>query len=189
MLDTKKLYEELREYESKKEEIIQISIKLAKQSKTIVYSLIRGDIDSAKKYIDVLKSDAKRLKEMANKWPMFYHSAAQGLQEYVEALSLFSFLSENRIPSRDELGVDVMTYLMGIGDMAGELSRKATEELIKGNISIAERLRKAVERLYLDLLELEPRDFELRKKADYVANQVNWMGEKLFYATTCRKTE
>jgi Predicted RNA-binding protein of the translin family len=108
-----------------------------------------------------------------------------GLQEYVEALSLYLFVKEGRLPNKEELGVDVYTYLMGVADVAGELGRSATEELLRKNVEAARRLKEAVERLYLDLLALEPRDFELRKKVDYVGSQANWVTEKLFYATTC----
>lgn len=70
--------------------------------------------------------------------------------------------------------------------MAGELGRTATEELLQKNVEAASRIKEAVEKLYLDLLALEPRDYELRKKVDYVGSQANWISEKLFYATTCR---
>lgn len=181
------LYRELRAYEEARERIIQTSIRVTRLSKSVVYSLIRGDSASAERALAEMQSIARELKDMVAKYPMFYNSGAQGLQEYVEALSLWKFLREGRLPMLDEAGVDVMTYLMGVADIAGELGRRANEELVRRNIKAAEELKAAVERLYLDMLSLEPRDFELRKKVDYISNQANWMGEKLFYASTCRQ--
>ncbi len=40
-----------------------------------------------------------------------------------------------------------------------------------------------MEELYLDLLSLEPRDYEMRKKVDYVSSNINWLNEKIFYKT------
>ena len=185
MLDTKTLYEELRQYERVKDEVVQTSIKASRLSKAVVYSVIRKDFDSAERALRELEDVVTKLKKMLNEWPMFHGNAATGLQEYVEARSLYLFVKEGRLPNKEELGVDVYTYLMGVADVAGELGRSATEELLRKNVEAARRLKEAVERLYLDLLALEPRDFELRKKVDYVGSQANWMSEKLFYATTC----
>ncbi|MFN7105675.1 MAG: haloacid dehalogenase [Pyrobaculum sp.] len=186
MFDVKKLYEELRRHENAREEAIQTSIKAARLSKAVVYSAIRRDFESAEKALRELEKVIEALKKILEQWPMFYNNAATGLQEYVEAATLFYFLKEGRVPSREELGVDVYTYLMGVAEVAGELGRAATEGLLRRDVDTAKSLKEAVERLYLDLLALEPRDFELRKKVDYVGSQANWISEKLFYATTCK---
>jgi len=188
VLDTKTLYEELRRYEQVKDEVVQTSIKVSRLSKAVVYSVIRKDFAAAERALRELEEVVARLKKTLSEWPMFYGNATTGLQEYVEARSLYLFVKEGRLPTKEELGVDVYTYLMGVADVAGELGRSATEELLRKNVEAARRLKEAVERLYLDLLALEPRDFELRKKVDYVGSQANWMSEKLFYATTCRQT-
>ena len=188
MLDVKTLYEELRRYEQVKDEVVQTSIKASRLSKAVVYSVIRKDFAAAERALRELEEVVARLKKTLSEWPMFYSNATTGLQEYVEARSLYLLVKEGRLPTKEELGVDVYTYLMGVADVAGELGRSATEELLHKNVEAARRLKEAVERLYLDLLALEPRDFELRKKVDYVGSQANWMSEKLFYATTCRQT-
>jgi translin len=188
VLDVKTLYEELRRYEQVKDEVVQTSIKASRLSKAVVYSVIRKDFAAAERALRELEEVVARLKKTLSEWPMFHSNATTGLQEYVEARSLYLLVKEGRLPTKEELGVDVYTYLMGVADVAGELGRSATEELLRKNVEAARRLKEAVERLYLDLLALEPRDFELRKKVDYVGSQANWMSEKLFYATTCRQT-
>lgn len=186
MINAETLYGELRRYENFKDEIVQASIKVARLSKSVVYSTIRRDFDAAAKALTELTAAAERLKALVKDWPMFYGSAVNGLQEYVEAVALYKFLKEGGLPTREELGVDVYTYLMGVSEIAGELGRAATESLLRGDVETARRLKEAVEKLYLDLLALEPRDYELRKKVDYVGSQANWITEKLFYATTCK---
>ncbi|MEZ0249029.1 MAG: haloacid dehalogenase [Thermoproteus sp.] len=187
MLDVNRLYKELRSYEEAREKVIQTSIRVTRLSKSAIYSLIRGDLEAARRHLKDMETAAAELKELIAKYPMFYNNGAQGLQEYVEAYSLWVFLEERRLPTLEEVGVDVMTYLMGIADIAGELGRKINEELVKKNVGAAEELKAAVEKLYLDMLSLEPRDFELRKKVDYISNQANWASEKLFYAATCHR--
>jgi len=189
VINTEILYGELRRYENIKDEIIQTSIKAARLSKSVVYSAIRRDFETAAKSLAELEAVVERLKALIKEWPMFYGSAVTGLQEYVEAVALYRFLKDGSLPTRGELGVDVYTYLMGVSEIAGELGRAATESLLRGDVDTARRLKEAVEKLYLDLLALEPRDYDLRKKVDYVGSQANWITEKLFYATTCRVEE
>lgn len=186
MLNTEKLFGELREYEAVKDEVSQLSLRVTRLSKSAIYAAIRGDWPAAEESFRKVESEAAKLRDTVLKWPMFYGTGAHGLQEYVEAAVVYYFLKEGRIPQREELGVDVYTYLMGVGDAAGELSRKATEELLKGGVEAAQKLREAVEQLYLSMLSLEPRDYDLRRKTDYVASQAGWITEKLFYAITCR---
>ncbi len=187
MLDVDKLYSELREFEAKREEAIQRSIKITRLSKSVIYSLIRGDMESAKKHIASMVNEVNALRELLSRYPMFHGNAHTGLQEYVEAVSLWYLLSEGRLPTREELGVDVMTYLFGIADVAGEISRKATEEMIRGDgTENARRYREILENLYLEMLKLEPRDYELRKKVDYISNTINWITEKIFYKSICK---
>lgn len=186
VIDIRNLYDDLRAYERAKDEVVQTSIKVSRLSKAVVYSAIRKDFAAAERALKEMNGVVAYLRKLIEQWPMFYGSATTGLQEYVEATALYSLLKEGRLPTKEELGVDVYTYLMGIADVAGELGRTATEELLRKNVEAASRIKEAVEKLYLDLLALEPRDYELRKKVDYVGSQANWISEKLFYATTCR---
>lgn len=186
MLNVEKLFGELREYEATKDDVSQLSLKVTRLSKSAIYAAIRGDWQAAEESFRRVEEEAAKLRDLVLRWPMFYGIGAHGLQEYVEAAVVYRFLKEGRVPLRDELGVDVYTYLMGVGDAAGELSRKATEELLRGGVETAQKLREAVEQLYLSMLSLEPRDYELRRKTDYVASQAGWITEKLFYAATCR---
>lgn len=186
MLNTEKLFSELREYEATKDEVSQLSLRVTRLSKSAIYAAIRGDWQAAEESFKRVESEAAKLREIVLKWPMFYGIGVHGLQEFVEAAVVYYFLKEDRVPTREELGVDVYTYLMGVGDAAGELSRKATEELLRGGVEAAQKLREAVEKLYLNMLSLEPRDYDLRRKTDFVASQAGWITEKLFYAVTCR---
>ena len=176
-----KIKEEYQSLEEKKQEIVERSIKMSKLSKSVIYSLIRGDMENADKYKKELEELAKIQLEELKKYPMFYQNGFIGLQEYVEAESLYLYLTENRLPTPEELGVDTWVYLFGIGDIAGEILRKASEELIKNNIDYAKRAKEDLEKLYLDLLYIELKNFDLRRKLDYVSNIINKLLEFILW--------
>ncbi|ADN51178.1 haloacid dehalogenase [Vulcanisaeta distributa] len=183
MIDTDGLRARLRELEEVKDEVIETGVKVNRLSKSVIYSLIRDDVETARRYIREMQDLVNKLRELIAKYPMYYNNAVISLQEYVEAMTMWFFMTENRIPSPSELGVDAEPYINGIADFTGELSRKATEEMIKNNLDFALRAKKVMEELYLDLLSLEPRDYEMRKKVDYVSSNINWLNEKIFYKT------
>ncbi|MEM4633174.1 MAG: haloacid dehalogenase, partial [Pyrobaculum sp.] len=62
MINTEILYGELRRYENIKDEIIQTSIKAARLSKSVVYSAIRRDFETAAKSLAELEAVVERLK-------------------------------------------------------------------------------------------------------------------------------
>ncbi|PLC68332.1 haloacid dehalogenase [Vulcanisaeta sp. EB80] len=183
MIETEKLRSRLRELEGVKDEVIETGVKVNRLSKSVIYSLIRGDAEMARKYIGEMQELVNKLRDLVSRYPMYYNNAVVSLQEYVEAMTMWYYMTENRLPTPEELGVDAEPYINGIADFTGELSRKATEELIRGNLDFALRAKRVMEELYLDLLSLEPRDFEMRKKVDYVSSNINWLNEKIFYKT------
>ena len=187
MEQIRKLKEKLNEYDTMRDEIINTGIKVNRLSKSIIYSLIRDDFKSAEEYIKEIKELVRKLKETVEKYPMYYQNAQISFQEYAEAMIFYYYLKEGRIPTHEELEVDEISYLNGLMDFVGELSRKATEEIIKGNVDFAFKVKKVIEEIYLDLLYLEFKNFEMRRKVDYVANTLNWLNEKIFYKTLFRQ--
>ncbi|BDR92955.1 haloacid dehalogenase [Vulcanisaeta souniana] len=183
MIETERLRTRLRELEEVKDEVIGTGVKVNRLSKSVIYSLIRDDVETARKHIGDMQRLVNKLRDLITKYPMYYNNAVISLQEYVEAMTMWFFITENRIPGLSELGVDAEPYVNGIADFTGELSRKATEEMIKNNLDFALRAKRVMEELYLDLLSLEPRDYEMRKKVDYVSSNINWLNEKIFYKT------
>jgi translin len=67
-------------------------------------------------------------------------------------------------------------------DFTGELLRKATEELIKNNFEFALKAKNVIEEIYLKMLEMEFKNFDLRKKVDYVASNLSRLQDKIFYS-------
>ena len=186
MLDEKyfnKLKEKFEELEEKRDELIKDSIRITRLSKEAIYSIIRGDFDRAKERIDIMDNLVNQLKEKITSYPWFYNSISICFQEYAEAKILYYFIRENRIPTHEEMGVDEISYVGGLIDFVGELSRKATEEMIKGNVDFAMRAKDIIEHIYLKMLYMEFKNYDLRRKVDYIAGVLNSLKEKIFYKT------
>ncbi|MFP3169563.1 MAG: haloacid dehalogenase, partial [Thermoproteus sp.] len=62
MLNVERLYRELREYEETRERIIQMSIRVTRLSKSVIYSLIRGDVETAERHLKDMSAVAAELR-------------------------------------------------------------------------------------------------------------------------------
>ncbi len=173
----------LRELEEARDLIINTGIRVNRLSKSVIYSVIRDDWGSAERYMREISAEVSKLMDLVKKYPLYYDRALVSFQEYAEAYIMYVYNKDGRIPSVDEVGVDEVSYLNGLMDFVGELSRKATEEMIKGNLNYALRAKEVMEGIYMDLLSMEFKDYDMRKKVDYVANNINWLNEKIFYKT------
>ena len=110
-----------------------------------------------------------------------YYNAQISFQEYTEAIIFYNILKNGRIPKHDEIGVDEFSYVLGLMDVAGELYRKSIEEMIKGNIEFALKTKEFLGELYQAMLYMEFKNFDYRRKVDYVAGIYNNLVEKIFY--------
>jgi len=94
---------------------------------------------------------------MANSWTF-------GIQEYVEAVSFYHFLQTGKLISKQEIEelmqsdhsthtlqqIPLEDYLLGLGDIAGELMRYATFSACLGNYKLPAEIASFLQNLYLN---------------------------------------
>lgn len=162
---------ELVKSEKKREVLIQNSRETIRLSKLIIYALHRDDIKKAEFLVKKIKAKVKSL-------PAENHSTGMrhvAFQEYVEALTLLSFVKTGKIPIRSQLKVDTGAYLGGLADLTGELVRNAVNKAIKKKYDEVFKIKDFVAAIYGEFLQLDLRGGELRKKSD----QIKWNLNKL----------
>lgn len=81
--------------------------------------------------------------------------ARDALQEGVEAILLEAALRNATFPGPAELGVEVEPYLLGLGDVVGELRRLALSDLANDRWASAERWVVTMEHLYQTLMRFD----------------------------------
>ena len=176
MLDKKdfgKIRKEMEEFDSKREQIIQKSRHIISLSKRIIYALHRNDMKDASSYLKEIETEKKSLQGM--KIALDTNIMQTALQEYAEALCYYHFVKDKKVPTSTELKLDNESYLMGLCDLTGELTRKAVNEVINQNFSMAFEIKKLVEEIYDEFLKFNLRNNELRVKSD----QIKWSLKKL----------
>jgi translin len=143
-----------------------LSREIIKESKIIIYGLQRNDKVNTKKLIELYK----KLNGESNTG-----IEETAVQEYVEAMCFYSFVTHKKILTRKELGVETEAYLLGLCDLTGELVRKAVKDVIDGKYDSAEEITKLVEEIYGEFLKFDLRNGNLRQKSD----SIKWNLQKL----------
>jgi translin len=150
-------------------EVMKQSREVVKASKELIYSIHRGDMKAAGKLLKKIGSKREKLDKLASTPKLkSYHPYMLGLQEYVEAVSYYHVMADERIPSRRELKVDAETYLMGLSDLTGELMRKGVDDMVKERYGHATSMRDVVAEVYGLVLSLDFDGGEARRKSDAV---------------------
>jgi predicted translin family RNA/ssDNA-binding protein len=185
MIDSKdfnKIYRKIEMSDQKRNALITESRDIVRESKRAIYSIHRDDLKSAEKHISNLENKLKTFKSKLIKEPRLYYSGFSKIaeQEYVEAVSFYVFVCENRLVTHTELDIDEEHYLLGIIDLTGELVRKAVNSAISKDIKMVYSIKNFMNDLYGELLKFNFSNGELRKKYDSIKYAVNKLEDLVF---------
>ena len=140
-----------------REHAITTSRKVIRASANAIRSLHRGDIEAAEE----LTTEAKRLYRSIVDATVdhpellhvgYAHDAAKELSE--ASLTAAMFAGES-LPSFDDLGVDPVPYLHGLGETVGECRRRLLDQLRAGDLASAEQLLETMDTVVDTLASLD----------------------------------
>jgi translin len=159
---------ELDEKDKVREIAIKTSRELVRLSKDVVGAMNRKE--DTRPLLAKMKKEACNLKNQTQRCPDIYHAGyVEGaLAEVVEVCTLIAILNKAPLPTPKELYATPEAYLMGLGDVVGELRRKAVESLREMKPEIAELRLTEMETIYDQLMRFDYPDavVPLRKKQD-----------------------
>ena len=97
-----------------------------------------------------------------------YDEVEAAHEEHAEATILHTLLAEDKYPSLEQAAATPTRYLLGLGDVPGELRREALDALRIGDLEKAERNLTRMEQIYLHLIAMEDASLlkGLRRKLD-----------------------
>lgn len=167
--DLEQLKKELFNYNAKREELIKKSRDIVASSKQLIYAVHRDDLKTAEQKVKQIEKEKAEIEKIAQA-DVDLHSEGSffmALQEYAEAVMYYQFVTKNKIPTSEELGICVDSYLGGLADLTGEVFRRAVYLAGKGDYLAVVKIRDLVEEIYGELMYFELKD-ELRRKFDAI---------------------
>jgi translin len=134
--------------------------KLIQTSAKCIRHVHRRQFDEAKALLIEAKAIAKAARVgLDPHGPLLYAGYLQDAEkEMVEAAAVLAIALDEPIPSSAELGVQITSYLNGMGEAASECRRYVLDEMRKGSLEQAERMLSAMETIYEDLITFDYAD-------------------------------
>jgi len=159
---------ELDEKDKVREIALKTSRELVRMSKDVVGAMNRKE--DLRPLLAKMKKEASNLKSQTQRFPEIYHAGyvEAALAEVVEVCVLLAILNKAPLPTPKELYATPEAYLLGLGDVVGELRRKAVEALREMRPDQAELRLTEMETIYDQLMRFDYPDavVPLRKKQD-----------------------
>jgi len=164
-LDLAHISKEMQIFDKRRDNMLQKCHEAIRFSKRVIYAIHRDD----KKANSLATQLKEKIRDLRTRGELQFSTTYKiAMQEYVEAICLFDFVRDNKIPSQKELFVSAPDYLSGLCDLTGEVMRKANYFAINRKPNDAIRMKDLVDKIYEQFLLLDIRDNDLRKKFDQV---------------------
>ena len=166
----KRAASELRLREAAIDEVMSGARRVRVLSKQAILQINSDAIQGA----EVKLRDAGRLlqeiKEIIREKPELgcFGQVNAAMEEHAEAKILYRLKTSDEFPDPDEVGVPLKAYILGLGDVPGELRRQALDALRVGDLELAESRLRTMEHVYLTLISMEEGTYlkGLRRKLD-----------------------
>jgi translin len=159
---------ELDEKDKVREDALRSSRELVRLSKDIIGAMNRHE--DPRPLLAKMRKDAAALKARASRCPEIYAAGyVEGaLAEVVEICVLYAIVNKMPLPTPKELCATPEAYLLGLGDVIGELRRMAVDALREMHPEQAEARLFEMETIYGALMRFDYPDavVPLRKKQD-----------------------
>lgn len=154
-----------------REESLKLSREVIRFCSSAIRSIHRGELREAERLMNEAGASLQRIRDqLKDHQDIRYAGFVDGAeQEYAEARSVYSITTAQRILTPEEVGVDPVNYLGGLGDTTGELRRHILNLIREGRPKEGEIFLDIMEEIYHLLMLFDYPDAitrGLRRKGD-----------------------
>ncbi len=123
----------------------------------------KTNLAEARRLLDEIQPHAEAYPELNQ-----YEEVEAAHEEHAEATILHALLTKDKYPTPEQAAATPTRYLLGLGDVPGELRREALDALRTGDLEAAEKHLIRMEQIYLHLVAMEDASLlkGLRRKLD-----------------------
>ncbi len=162
--------EELRLRDKALDKVMERARRARILSKQAILRVHSGEGAEAGKRLEEASGLISEMDAVIDEYPELgrFDQVSAAKQEFSEASIVMGLTTSGEFPDPTTLGVPITAYLMGLGDVPGELRRQALDALRLGDIETAEARLSTMEEIYLSLVTMEevPLLKGMRRKLD-----------------------
>ncbi|XP_066912545.1 translin-associated protein X-like [Clytia hemisphaerica] len=183
---------ELDTRNDKRERLVKLSRDVTIQSKRTIFTLLRKEFNKEKILLEG-KSKIAEIKLLLDRINLelvnedihrFQRAFSPGIQEYVEAVSLYHYIDTGSVISYEETQqtfFDVenfsyfltqMDYMLGIADLTGEMMRMSINAIGSGHFEIVESTCSTLQEIYSNFSIFSNSNRDLSRKLSVMKNSL-----------------
>ena len=172
-----KVQKELVKKEKVHEEVQADMRRATRLSKQAILFIHQNRFDEAKKLLREVTDLLSELKKVSRKHPDLIYAGVvdAAFQEYAEAQVFLSLVLEDKFVGPEEIGVPMISYVLGVADVVGELRRRVLDSLRNSDGDTAEKCLQTMEQIYAELTVMDDAYLlipGLRRKCDVARNLI-----------------
>ncbi|MFX0032285.1 MAG: hypothetical protein ACFE8E_01185 [Candidatus Hodarchaeota archaeon] len=164
------LIETLDKIDQDREEILKFSRILIRDCGTAIKHLHRKEYEQYHEKLDNVKKVHDKLVLLVNKNPgAFFKYLKTPEQEYTEAITFYSIITNQELPKPSELNIDPLNFAFGLADVVGELRRYALDNIRNSKVQDLNEILESMDEIYTSLFAVDyPSGLtqDLRQKTD-----------------------
>ena len=162
--------EELRLRDKALDKVMERARRARILSKQAILRIHSGETLEAEKRLEEASDLISEMDVVIEEHPELgrFDQVSAAKQEFSEASIMMGLTKSGEFPDPSALGVSMTAYLMGLGDVPGELRRQALDALREGDIETAEARLSTMEEIFLSLVTMDevPLLKGMRRKLD-----------------------
>ncbi|MCC7575598.1 MAG: haloacid dehalogenase [Methanomethylovorans sp.] len=163
--------EELEEKDKAREQGITLSREVVRNCRVAMQHVHKMELERAYSMIQTARENIKKMNSVLKDQPDLYYGGfvEHAQQEFTECSVIYALVSGKGIPEPEELKVEPVAYLNGLGDVGGEIKRHILDLIRNGMLDEGERYLNIMEELYTGLMLFDYPDamtHGLRAKTD-----------------------
>ncbi|MGB3907622.1 MAG: haloacid dehalogenase [Methanomethylovorans sp.] len=166
-----RIREDLEEKDKAREQGIKLSREVVRNCRVAMQHVHKMEIERAYYTIQTAKENIEKMNIVLKNQPDIYYGGfvEHAQQEFTECSVIYALASGKNIPKPEELKVEPVAYLNGLGDAGGEMKRRILDLIRLGMLEDGERYLNIMEELYTCLMLFDYPDamtHGLRAKTD-----------------------
>ena len=136
---------------------LQRSRALIRHCANAIRAAHRGDFADAEALLATTREAARELVEGVEGYPDLYFAGytKDALKEYVEAQVVYAFITDGKLPTPAELGVEPPAYLKGLAEAASEMRRHSLDLMRQNRLERAEHMLGIMDEVYSQLITVD----------------------------------
>jgi translin len=140
-----------------REKVMPVCREVIRFSSITIRAVHRQEFDEAVKTLGSAHDLLKEAEAAAADWEELRYAGfvRDAQKEYAEASITLALATARPLPGPDDLGVDVVAYVNGMGEAAGELRRYLLDGMRQGNLARGEELLAAMDEIYGVLVTMD----------------------------------